>query len=156
MAQSVCRSARSAGVIARSLAPMHRLVAVLVILVVGLTALPVARAQIGPNVPPPLTEDPPPPPPPPPDQFDDGGLSTRQKVLIFGAAALVLGLIAFVIVRDARRAAPVDERPRGSAAGGERGTTGSAKSARERERQQRVKRAKAKAARRQRKRNRQH
>ena len=125
----------------------------LVILLVGLMPLSAAQAQIGPNVPAPLTEDPAP-PPPAPDDFDDGGLSTLQTLLIFGAAALVLGTIAFVIVRDARRAAPPDERPRATAASTGEGAVGSAKSARERERQQRARRAKAKAARNQRKRNR--
>ncbi|MGH2944159.1 MAG: hypothetical protein ACRDLN_15445, partial [Solirubrobacteraceae bacterium] len=101
------------------------------------------------NAPSPLT-GPPPPPPPAPQKFDEGGLSTLQKVLIFGSAALVLAAIAFVIVRDARRSAPVDERPRSAADG----AGGTARTARERERQQRAKRAKAKAARQQRKRNR--
>jgi hypothetical protein len=132
---------------------MHRLAAALAVLCVALAPLPVAQAQIGPNVPAPLTE--PPPPPPAPTKFDDGGLSTLQQVLIFGAAALVLALIAFVIVRDARRAAPADDHPRGSSSGPS-GATGAARSARERERQQRAKRQKAKAARRQRKRNRPH
>jgi uncharacterized protein HemX len=131
---------------------MHRLAAALVILVVVLAPATVAQAQIGPNVPAPLTE--PPPPPPAPNNFDDdGGISLRQKVLIFGVAALVLGVIAFVIVRDARRAAPTDERPRAAAEGTQKGT---AKATREREREQRAKRAKAKAARQQRKRNRPH
>jgi len=133
---------------------MHRLAAVLVILVVGFAPAAVAQAQLGPDVPAPLTE--PPPPPPAPNEFDEGGLSTLQKVLIFGAAALVLGVIAFVIVRDARRAAPPDERPRAAGAAAGKGTAGAAKAARERERQQQAKRAKAKAARQQRKRNRPH
>ncbi len=134
---------------------MHRLGAALAILLVGLAPVSLAQAQLGPNVPTPLTE-PPPPPPAPSNAFDDGGLSTLQKVLIFGTAALVLGTIAFVIVRDARRAAPPDERRSGSSAGGatSAGAGGSGKSARERERQQRARRAKAKAARQQRKRNR--
>ena len=134
-------------------APMHRLVALLVILVVGLVPAAVARAQIGPNVPEPLTE-PPPPPPPAPTKFDEGGLSTLQKVLIFGAAALVLGGIAYVIVRDARRAAPTDERSHGSGSGGSKAAAGKAKSATERKREQRAKRSKAKQVRNQRKRNR--
>lgn len=136
-------------------ASMARLAAVLAILVVALAPLPAAHAQIGPNVPAPLTEDPAP-PPPPPNEFDDGGLSTLQKVLIFGTAALVLGVIAFVIVRDAHRAAPVDERPRGKPSVDGHGAGGAGKAARERERQQRAKRQKAKAARQQRKRNRPH
>jgi hypothetical protein len=131
-----------------------RLAALLAIVLLGLAAAPLAQAQIGPNVPKPLTEEPPP-PPPAPQKFDEGGLSTLQKVLIFGSAALVLAAIAFVIVRDARRAAPVDERSHGG--GPSRGSSAAgatAKSARERERQQRAKRARAKAARQQRKRNR--
>ena len=135
-------------------AAMHRLAVVLAILVVGLAPAAVAQAQLGPNVPAPLTE--PPPPPPAPNAFDEGGLSTLQKVLIFGGAALVLAVIAFVIVRDARRAAPPDERPRTAAASTGTGATGTAKAARERERQQQAKRAKTKAARQQRKRNRPH
>ena len=130
---------------------MQRLAALLAIVVVAFAPASFAQAQIGPNVPEELTE-PPPPPPPAPTKFDDGGLGGLQKLLIFGTAALVLGGIAFVIVRDARRAAPGDERPRGAA--GKSSGSGSAKSARERERQQRAKRAKAKAARQQRKRNR--
>jgi hypothetical protein len=137
---------------------MHRLAAVLAILLLSLAAAPLARAQIGPNVPEPLTQDPPP-PPAAPQKFDDGGFSTLQQVLIFGSAALVLGVIAFVIVRDARRAAPVDERAGGSRSGSGSGSArdagkGSAKSARERERAQRAKRQKAKAARQQRRHNR--
>ena len=137
----------------RNLAPVPRIAVLLAILLLGLAAAPLAQAQIGPNVPQPLTEEPP--PPPAPQKFDEGGMSTLQKVLIFGSAALVLAAIAFVIVRDARRAAPVDERPHGGGSSGASGGAGSAaKSARERERQQRAKRAKAKAARQQRKRNR--
>ncbi|MCA1678545.1 MAG: hypothetical protein LC777_06160, partial [Actinobacteria bacterium] len=105
---------------------------------------------LGPNVPTPLT--PPPPPPPKAQTFEDEGLSGLQKVLIFGAAALLLAAIGYVIVRDARRAAPVDRPAR--AAGG--GTSAAAKaSMRERERR-RAKQAKSKArqARQQRRRNR--
>ena len=141
--------------IGRNLASMHRLAAVLVIFSLGLVPVAVATAQIGPNVPAPLIEEPPPPPPAPND-FDEGGISTLQKVLIFSSAALVLAAIAFVIVRDARRAAPVDGNKRDSKPGAGEGAGGSAKSARERERRQRAKRAKTKAARRQRKRNRPH
>lgn len=136
---------------------MARLAAVLVILVAALAPLPVAQAQIGPNVPQPLTEEPAPPPPPPNNGFDDGGTSLFQKVLIFGAAATVLGVIAFVIVRDARKSAPVgDRKPSTSPAGatGAGGASGAARSARARERRQRAKRQKARAARQQRKRNR--
>lgn len=134
---------------------MHRLAAALVILAFCLTPVSLAQAQIGPNVPSPLVEPPPPPPPPPSNAFDDQGMSTLQKVLIFGSAVLVLGAIAFVIVRDARRAAPPDERPHSSGSGNAKGgASGTARSARERERQQRAKRAKAKHARQQRRHNR--
>ena len=134
---------------------MHRVAAVFVIMALGLVAASPAQAQIGPNVPEPLTQPPPAPPPAPVNFNDDEGLSTLQQLLVFGAAALVLGGIAFVIVRDARRAAPTNEHSRGSkAAGAGAGAAGSVKSARERQRQQRAKRSKAKAARRQRKRNR--
>lgn len=107
-------------------------------------AAPAAHAQLGgPNVPEPLTEQ--------PEQRsanefdDDGGLSGLQQALIFGAAGAVVLVIGLVIVRDARRAAPVRERER-------RG--GAAEHPRERERRRRDRRAKSRAARRQRKRNR--
>ena len=91
---------------------MHRIALFAAILALCLVPVGPAQAQFGaPNAPDGLTE-PPPPPPQDADRFDDGGLSTLQIVLIFGGAALVLALIAFVIVRDARRAAPVDERAR--------------------------------------------
>lgn len=125
----------------------------LVVLLVGLAPVSLAQAQIGPDVPEPLTE-PPPPPPPAPSGFEDDGLSTLQVLMIFGAAVLVLGTIATVILRDSRRAASRDERPRGSGSGRATATGGTARSATERKRQERAKRAKAKAARRQRKRNR--
>ncbi len=136
---------------------MLRALALLAILLAGLAAAPAAHSQIGPRVPAPLTE-PPPPPPTLQNPNDDRGLSTLQKLLIFGAAVLVLGTIAFAIVRDARRAAPVDERPHrgGAHAGDGGGKAGTARSARERERQRRAKRAKLKAAKRQRRRNRPH
>ena len=129
---------------------MQRLAAVLATIVLALVAASTPRAQLGPNVPAPLT--PPPPPPPKAQAFEDEGLSGFQKVLIFGGAALVLGTIAFVIVRDARRAAPVERAPRAAAAGGASTTT---KAVRERERR-RAKQAKSKArqARQQRRRNR--
>lgn len=142
---------------AANLAAMARLAAALVTVVVALAPLPAAQAQIGPNLPTPLTEDPP--PPPAPIEFDDGGLSTLQIVLIFGAAICVVSAIAFVIVRDSRRKAPVKERPRGqsrSAGHGAKGAGGAARAARERERQQRAKRQKAKQVRQQRRRNRPH
>ena len=128
---------------------MRRLPIVLVAVLLSLVAAPLAVAQVGPNVPAPLRQDQPPPPPPPPansNASDNGGLSTLQLVLIFGSAMAVLAGIAWIILRDAHRAAPVQER---SQAPVEKKL-----SARERERQQRQRRDKAKAARRQRKRNR--
>jgi hypothetical protein len=126
---------------------VRRLAIVLAALVISLAGVPVADAQLGPNAPAPLTQNPPPPPAPAnTSATDDGGLSTLQLVLIFGSAMLVLAAIAWVILRDAHRAAPVPERSHGPAE--------QKLSARERERQQRQRRDKAKAARRQRKRNR--
>jgi hypothetical protein len=113
----------------------------------SLAPAPIAAAQIGPSAPSPLTQSQPPPPPPANTNADDsGGLSTLQLVLIFGSAMGILAVIAWVILRDAHRAAPVRER---SYAPAEKKL-----SARERERQQRQRREKAKAARQQRKRNR--
>ena len=153
---------------------MHRIVAALAALALSLPTAGVAHAQLGgPNAPTPLTE--PPPPPPVPQDLDEGGITGLQQVLIFGGAALVLGVIAFVIVRDARRSAPEDKRPHkgGAAAKGPKkpataggrsaaassassaSTASAASAARARERQQAKRaKAKAKAAREQRKRNR--
>lgn len=142
---------------------MHRIALLAAILVLCLVPAGVAQAQFGaPNAPSELTT-PPPPPPAQSDDFDDGGLSTLQIVLIFGGAALVLAVIAFVIVRDARRSAPADERPRREGANPPHAKTASGGPAhnssmseiRARERQQ-AKRAKAKArnVRQQRKKNR--
>jgi hypothetical protein len=126
---------------------VRRLAIVLAVLVMSLAGAPAGDAQLGPNAPAPLTQNPPPPPAPAnTSATDDGGLSTLQLVLIFGSAMLVLAAIAWVILRDAHRAAPVPERSRDPAE--------QKLSARERERQQRQRRDKAKAARRQRKRNR--
>jgi hypothetical protein len=128
---------------------VRRLPIVLVAVLLSLVAAPLAVAQVGPNVPAPLRQDQPPPPPPPPansNASDNGGLSTLQLVLIFGSAMAVLAGIAWIILRDAHRAAPVHERSQAPAE--------KKLSARERERQQRQRRDKAKAARRQRKRNR--
>jgi hypothetical protein len=128
---------------------VRRLPIVLVAVLLSLVAAPLAVAQVGPNVPAPLRQDQPPPPPPPPansNASDNGGLSTLQLVLIFGSAMAVLAGIAWIILRDAHRAAPVLERSQAPAE--------KKLSARERERQQRQRRDKAKAARRQRKRNR--
>ncbi len=153
-------------------APMHRIALVLAVLVLSLAPAGLAHAQLGgPNVPTPLQE-PPPAPPPIENDLEDEGLSSLQQLMIFAAALLVLGIIAFVILRDAKRAAPADNRRAKHAGGG--GDTGSATKkakgapgmpatavdtsasalrARERQRAKRAK-AKAKAARNQRKRNR--
>lgn len=126
---------------------MRRAAIVLAVLLLSLAPCAVATAQLGPSAPSPLTQDDRPPPPPVnADASDDGGLSTLQLVLIFGSAMAILALIAWVILRDAHRAAPVQDRA--LPAGGRK------LSARERERQQRQRRDRAKAARRQRKRNR--
>jgi hypothetical protein len=152
---------------------MHRILVVLAILALSLTPAGLAQAQIGgPNVPTPLTE-PPPPPPTIDNALEDEGLSGLQQTMIFGAAVLVLALIGYAILRDARKAAPVDDKParrrapdpsagniprhkaKGApaAAAAKTDTSASAIRARERERAKRAK-AKAKAARDQRKRNR--
>lgn len=154
---------------------MRRILAVLAILALSLAPAGLAQAQFGaPNAPTPLTQ--PPPPPPIDNDTGDDGLSTLQQVMIFGAAALVLGLIGFVIVRDARRRAPVGTgkaKVRGSRpsaggtsasrpAGGARAavapgpaadTSASSERARERQRAKRAK-AKAKQVRQQRRNNR--
>ncbi len=70
------------------------------------------------------------------------GVSTNVLLPIFIVGAILLGGIAFFIVRDARSVAPVAD------------TLGGAGSAQERAARLRKRRAKAKAARRQRKRNR--
>jgi len=72
-----------------------------------------------------------------------GGTSTKTLVIVVAAAGAVLGTIAFVIVRDARKVAPVTE-----------GGLGDAGTSRRAEAQLRRRRARAKAARQQRKRNR--
>ncbi len=144
---------------------MHRIAVLLAVLAVSLAPAGLAQAQLGgPNVPTPLTE-PPPPPPVQENDLGDEGLSSLQQALIFGAAMLVLGVIAFVIVRDARRSAPAEKHPRKGAPGGPGSktaavsggaltdTSASAVRARERQRAKRAK-AKAKSAREQRKRNR--
>lgn len=131
---------------------MPRVAVLLAILLLGLAAPAVAAAQLGPqNVPPSLAE-------PEEEQVqaeEDTGLTTRQLVLIFGAAVGVLALTAWFIMRDARGAAPASERGRASSAAGVPETPATAKkSARERERERARKRNKAKAVRNQRKRNR--
>lgn len=151
---------------------MYRFVIVLAVLALSVAPAGLAQAQLGgPNVPTPLTE--PPPPPPVDNDLGDDGLSSLQQILIFAAAGLVLAVIAFVIVRDARRSAPTDERPGTSSKGGPASGSGakrtgkgaaaatasatdtSAGAIRARERQQAKRaKAKAKAVREQRKRNR--
>ncbi|MEY2513422.1 MAG: hypothetical protein QOJ89_780 [bacterium] len=134
---------------------MKRISILLVALLLGLAAPTVAPAQFAPtDVPAPLTQ---------PDASqdatpfeDDNGLSTLQLVLMFGAAIAIVAVIAWVIMRDAHRAAPTSQRGRAPqpAAAGAGGAA--KKSAREREREKARKRNKAKAARNQRKRNRPH
>jgi hypothetical protein len=121
---------------------------VIVTLVLSFGPASIASAQIGPNAPAPLTQPDPPPPPEAP-KTDEGGLSTTQQLLMFGSAAAILGLIGWLIVRDAHKAAPVE-------APAPRSPDRKRMSARERERHQRQRRAKDKAARQQRKKNRQH
>jgi len=142
---------------------MHRIALFAAILALCFVPAGVAQAQFGaPQAPDGLTE-PPPPPAQDAERFDDGGLSTLQLVLIFGGAALVLALIAFVIVRDARRSAPGGDKPRrdgsvpakAKAGGGGPAHNSSMAEIRARERAQ-AKRAKSKAqnVRQQRKKNR--
>ena len=151
---------------------MSRILAVLVILALSFAPAGLAQAQLGgPQVPTPLTE-PPPPPPTVDNELEDEGLSGLQQAMIFAGAALVLALIGYAILRDAKRAAPADDRrARHAGGGGDTGkttkkakgapgmpatavdTSASALRARERQRAKRAK-AKAKAARDQRKRNR--
>jgi hypothetical protein len=130
---------------------VRRFSIVLVVVLLGLAPCSIATAQIGPALPPGLSGQETTTAPPTvanPDAEDSGGLSTLQLVLIFGSAMGVLAGIAWIILRDAHRAAPVAAHP---AAPAEKKL-----SARERERQQRQRRNKAKAARQQRKRNRPH
>ena len=136
---------------------MKHIAIVLAALLLALCAPAAATAQLAPtDVPPALTT---PDEQADPTPFDeDTGLSTLQLVLIFGGAIAVIGLIAWVIMRDARTAAP--EAGRGHARGGSvaasasGGGSAKAKSAREREREKQRKRNKTKAQRNQRKKNR--
>jgi hypothetical protein len=127
---------------------VRSLAVVLAALALSLAPCAVAGAQIGPNVPSPLTGETTTAAPTVinPDATNDGGLSTLQLVLIFGAAIGVLAAIAWIIMRDAHRAAPVAQR--------EQTPVDRKISAHERERQERKRRDKAKAARQQRKKNR--
>ena len=123
---------------------MRALSVTLLAVLLTFAAPALAPAQLGPQVPDKLTA-PPPPPPEPAQVKEDRGLTTLAKVGIFGGAALILGLTGWFIVRDAHRAAPVEEQgPQ----------TPEAKKARDRKREHDQRRARAKAARRQRKKNR--
>lgn len=82
-----------------------------------------------------------------PDSTDDG-LKTWQELLIFGAGLILLGGIAWAIVTDARRKAPVKESEMAHP-----GLGGPVKRNRSQKQRERA-RAKAKVARTQRKRNR--
>jgi len=129
---------------------VRRLCIALAVVLLSLAPCSIAAAQLGPQAPSPLTQDPTTTAPPTvvnPNAGSDGGLSTLQLVLIFGSAMAVLGAIAWIILRDAHKAAPVEEIPKTAAAKKQL-------SARERERQQAAKRKKAKHARDQRKHNR--
>jgi len=119
------------------------------LLLIGLAA-PAAAQQGEPFDPgdSPLTPAPqqPAPPPPEPLEPDDGGLEGWQIGLLLGATVALLGGIAFSIVRDARRSAPVD-RDEGPSPGEERAE-------RERRRKRGAARRKGKAQRAARRRNR--
>jgi len=135
---------------------VKRLAAVLAALLLCLATPSAAVAQLGPqNVPDALTQD---------DSDretinldEDGGFSSLQIALTFGGAIVIVSLIAWLILRDARGKAAPGQRGRTSsstAGGGAVAASAAKKSAREREREQARKRAKAKAVRDQRKRNR--
>jgi hypothetical protein len=129
---------------------VRRLAIALAALALTLAPCSIAAAQLGPNVPAPLTGETTTAPPTVINQnaTDSGGLSTLQLALIFGSAMAVLAGIAWVILRDAHRAAPVVERVQTP--------VDKKAAARERERQERKRRDRAKAARQQRKKNRPH
>ena len=78
----------------------------------------------------------------------DGGLAGWQEILIFGGGAILLGGIAWVIISDARRRAPVTDAQMGHPALGNAPKHNRSQKQRERAR------AAAREARRQRKRNR--
>jgi hypothetical protein len=127
---------------------VKRLAILLAALALGLAVPSLATAQFGPtNIPTPLTQTEPS-DNPAPSGDEDNGLSTWQYVLMFGGAIAVLAVIAWFIMRDARRAAPVAGRARVPE------VTQTKKSARERERERQRKRSKAKAVKNQRRRNR--
>ena len=81
------------------------------------------------------------------DESGDG-LSTWQEILIFGGGAILLGGIALIIIRDARRRAPVTDAQMGHPALGNAPKHNRSQKQRERAR------AAARVARKQRKRNR--
>ena len=118
----------------------------LTVLAMSLALHAPAAAQIGPLPPAPT---PPTPAPTAPTTPADEGLSTLQQLLIFGGAGALIGVIAWIILRDARRAAPRAQRSQSDP-----GKPAGKQSARERERERRRRRGKARAAKQQRKRNR--
>jgi len=122
---------------------VRRIAAVLTVLAMSLALHAPAAAQIGPLPPAPT------PPTPAPTTPADEGLSTLQQLLIFGGAGALIGVIAWIILRDARRAAPRAQRSQSDP-----GKPAGKQSARERERERRRRRGKARAAKQQRKRNR--
>ena len=134
---------------------MKRLAVLLAALLLCLGTPSLAVAQLGPqNVPDGLTQD-----DSDPETInldEDGGFSSLQIALTFGGAIVIVSLIAWLILRDARGKAAAVARGRTSTSPAGKAVAASAakKSAREREREQARKRAKAKAARGQRKRNR--
>jgi hypothetical protein len=83
-------------------------------------------------------------PSPTPTSTSNGGLSTLAQASIFAGAVLLIGVIGFVIMRDARRVAPV--KARDVAIAGDRPGAGRGDRLRRR-------RARAKQARKARKRN---
>lgn len=121
---------------------VRRVAAPLVVLALSLALCAPCAAQLGPLPP---ADPPAPPPAPAPTTDKHEGLSTLQQLLIFGVGIALIGGIAWVIVRDAKQAAPAPLRSQAD---------DRKPSAREREREQRQRRDKAKAARQQRKRNR--
>ena len=85
---------------------------VLLVLLLALAPPVAAQAQDNPFGPIPQAPQEPPPQVQPELESDaDEGLSDWQQLLIGAAAVLLLGGIAFAILRDARQAAPADERP---------------------------------------------
>ena len=130
-----------------TLSAMIRRAVVLATVLVASGPVTVAFGQGAPFAPLPPPQQPPPTvtvPPTSSRSSANDGLKTWQQILIFGGGAALLFGIGMVIVRDARRAAPVKA--------GEQPTGGTTRRSRDRERERA--RARAKAARRQRRRNR--